>query len=78
MSQTKYIGNNDAIMAYGQRTVNVEMQIHGKWERNHLAAVWYVPDISRNLFSIGQTLGKGFEFKASNTNVLLLEMILYA
>ena len=60
-----YIGNNDAILAYGQGTINVEMKIHGKWERNHLAAVWYVPDISRNLFSIGQTLAKGFEFKAS-------------
>lgn len=62
-----YVGNSDAIMAYGQGTINVEMKIHGKWERNHLAAVWYVPDISRNLFSIGQTLSKGYELKATKT-----------
>ncbi|GFS67040.1 retrovirus-related Pol polyprotein from transposon TNT 1-94 [Trichonephila clavipes] len=47
-----YVGNSDAIMAYGHGTVNIEIRINNKWERHRLTEVWYVPDISRNLFSI--------------------------
>ncbi|GFY70182.1 gag_pre-integrs domain-containing protein [Trichonephila inaurata madagascariensis] len=56
-----YEGNSDAIMACGHGTVNIEIRIHSKWERHHLTEVWYVPDISRNPFSISQTLKKGFQ-----------------
>ncbi|GFV74330.1 retrovirus-related Pol polyprotein from transposon TNT 1-94 [Trichonephila clavipes] len=67
-----YVGNSDAIMAYGHGTVNIEIRINNKWERHHLTAVWYVPDISRNLFSISQTLKKGFKFQASKDECSLL------
>ena len=30
----------------------------------HLTTIWFVLGINRNLFSITQTLAKGFEFKA--------------
>ncbi|GFY43190.1 hypothetical protein TNIN_378061 [Trichonephila inaurata madagascariensis] len=50
-------------MAFGHETVNIEIRINNKWERYHLTDVWYVPDISRNLFSINQTLKKGFKFQ---------------
>ncbi|GBN79835.1 Retrovirus-related Pol polyprotein from transposon TNT 1-94 [Araneus ventricosus] len=59
-----YVGNNNAIMAYGQGTVNDDMKVNGKWVSNHLSEVWYVPDVSRNLFSVSQTLAKGFVFRA--------------
>ncbi|GFX87754.1 CCHC-type domain-containing protein [Trichonephila clavipes] len=48
-----YVGNRDEIMAYGHGTVNIEIRIISKWKKHHLTEVWYVPDISRNLFSIG-------------------------
>ncbi|XP_071040583.1 uncharacterized protein [Parasteatoda tepidariorum] len=67
-----YIGNSDAIFAYGEGTINVEMKICGNWEQNHLASVWYVPDICKNLFSIGQTIAKGFEFKATRTECVII------
>ncbi|GBM18108.1 hypothetical protein AVEN_75526-1 [Araneus ventricosus] len=59
-----YVGKNNAIMAYGQGTINVDMKVNGKWVSNHLSEVWYVPDVSRNLFSVSQTLAKGFVFQA--------------
>ncbi|GBM33099.1 hypothetical protein AVEN_9640-1 [Araneus ventricosus] len=51
-------------MGYGQGTVNVDMKVNGKSIRNHLSEVWHVPDVSRNLFSVSQTLAKGFVFRA--------------
>ncbi|GBN35500.1 Retrovirus-related Pol polyprotein from transposon TNT 1-94 [Araneus ventricosus] len=59
-----YVGNNNAILAYGQGTVNVDMKVNGKWVSNHLSEVWYVPEVSRNLFSVSETLAKGFVFRA--------------
>ncbi|GBM37860.1 hypothetical protein AVEN_193379-1 [Araneus ventricosus] len=59
-----YEGNNNAIMAYGQGTVNVDMKVNEKLVSNHLSEVWYVPDVSRNLFSVSQTLAKRFVFRA--------------
>lgn len=63
--QNVYIGNNDIIKAYGKGTINVRMKIGGKWVQNYLENVWYVPEISRNLFSIGQAMEKGFVFEAN-------------
>ncbi|GFQ88863.1 retrovirus-related Pol polyprotein from transposon TNT 1-94 [Trichonephila clavata] len=41
-----YVGNSDAIMAYGHETVNIEIKVSSKWEKHHLTEVWYVPDIN--------------------------------
>lgn len=41
------------------------MRVYGLSQQNHLENVWYVPKIGRNLFSIGQTMKKGFVFSAS-------------
>ncbi|GFR24645.1 retrovirus-related Pol polyprotein from transposon TNT 1-94 [Trichonephila clavata] len=67
-----YVGNSDAIMAYGHGTVNIEIKVNCKWEKHHLTEVWYVPDISKNLFSISQTLKRGFKFQASKDECSLL------
>ncbi|GFU43372.1 retrovirus-related Pol polyprotein from transposon TNT 1-94 [Nephila pilipes] len=67
-----YVGNSDAIMASGHGTVNIEIRINNKWEIQHLTELWYVPDISRNLFSISQTLKKGFKFQASKEDYSIL------
>lgn len=58
------MGNNDVITAYDKGTIRVQMKINGTWQKNHLENVWYVPKISRNLFSIGQAMEKGFGFWA--------------
>ena len=42
-------GNLEAV---GEGTVPVEMLIKGRWHQKKLLNVWYVPDISRNLFSV--------------------------
>ncbi|GFQ86815.1 retrovirus-related Pol polyprotein from transposon TNT 1-94 [Trichonephila clavata] len=60
-----YVGNSDAIMAYGQGIGNIEIKVNRKWERDHLIEVWYVSDISRNLFSISQTFKRVSKSQAS-------------
>ncbi|GFQ77592.1 retrovirus-related Pol polyprotein from transposon TNT 1-94 [Trichonephila clavata] len=67
-----YVGNSDAIMAYGHGTVIIEIKVNSKWKKHHLTEVWYVPDISKNLFSISQTLKRGFKFQASKDECSLL------
>jgi hypothetical protein len=67
------IGNSDDILAHGQGTINVKMLINGKWERNHLTEVWFVPEIDRNLFSVGKTIDKGFYFKADKEGCQFLK-----
>lgn len=67
------IGNGEMIHAYGQGTINVEMKVNGTWQKNHLQNVWYVPKIGRNLFSIGKTMDKGFEFKANRDSCIFVK-----
>ena len=42
-------GNLEAV---GEGTVPVEMLIKGRWHQKKLLNIWYVPNISRNLFSV--------------------------
>ncbi|KAF2884696.1 hypothetical protein ILUMI_21493 [Ignelater luminosus] len=53
--------------------INVDMFIRGKWMKNHLKNVWCVPDIGRNLFSVGQTIEKEYHFKADQDGCSLLK-----
>lgn len=72
-AQPVQVGNSEIIYAIGQGAINVQMQVNGVWKRNHLENVWYVPNISRNLFSIGQTISKGFEFRANGSKCEFLK-----
>src|SRR5277367_89492 len=60
------VGNKEIILAHGQGTVNVEMLIGGEWQRNHLHNVWFVPDVGRNLFSVG-SMPKDMNFVTDST-----------
>ncbi|GBM01285.1 hypothetical protein AVEN_170337-1 [Araneus ventricosus] len=59
------IGNNETTFAIGQRTVNVRMLVSGKWENNHLSDVRFVPEVSRNLFSVSRAVDKGYPISTS-------------
>ncbi|KAG8172649.1 hypothetical protein JTE90_009811, partial [Oedothorax gibbosus] len=58
------VGNNSTILAYGQGVIDVKMKIGGQWIKNYLTNVWYVPEVGRNLFSISETISKGYKFEA--------------
>lgn len=53
------VGNNKMILAYGHGIINVEMFLRGKWIKNHLENVWYVPDMVEIYFLLGKLLKKG-------------------
>jgi len=44
------VGNNAVILAYGCGRIDVEMYVNGKWVPSFLSNVWYVPELSVNLF----------------------------
>ena len=71
----KYIqvGNSEVIKAYGQGDILVDMKIGGQWETNHLKDVWFVPDVSRNLFSVSRSLDRGYHFFATRSGCKLMK-----
>ncbi|KAG8181569.1 hypothetical protein JTE90_017319 [Oedothorax gibbosus] len=58
------VRNNSTILVYGQGVIDVKMKIDGQWIKNYLTNVWYVPEVGRNLFSISETIGKGYKLEA--------------
>ncbi|GBM36848.1 hypothetical protein AVEN_82838-1 [Araneus ventricosus] len=65
------IGNNETMFAFGLGTVKVRMLVSGKWENNHLSDVWFVPEVSRNLFSVSRAVDKGYDFKVDKNGCYL-------
>ena len=61
-----HIGNGDFLKAYGKGNINVNTFYGEKWNKNHLADVLYVPDLSDNLFSSCVALDKGLKQIADN------------
>ncbi|GBO19891.1 hypothetical protein AVEN_240191-1 [Araneus ventricosus] len=47
------------------------MLVSGKWENNHLSDVWFVPEVSRNLFSLSRAVDKGYDFKVDKNGCYL-------
>lgn len=47
--------------AVGVGRINVEMVIGGEKKCNYLESVWYVPQLCKNLISIGKIVNKGYE-----------------
>lgn len=71
--KTVQVGNKEVILTYGKDTINVEMNVKGKWYRNHLLDVWYIPEIGQNLFSINQNIDSGFNFKADRRGCIFMK-----
>ncbi|KAG5874235.1 hypothetical protein JTB14_012848 [Gonioctena quinquepunctata] len=50
--QSVLIGNGQSMKASGRGNIDVEMHVGGKWVRNYLQDVWFVPEAKKNLLSI--------------------------
>ena len=66
------VGNNAVILAYGCGRIDVEMYVNGKWVPSFLSNVWYVPELSVNLFSLIVAEMKGYCVSAENGQIQLL------
>jgi hypothetical protein len=64
---------NEMLDALGKGTIKVKARIHGKCKEVLLKDVWYVPKITRNLFSIlaAQDRNENSEFVSTPTKVLV-------
>ncbi|CAL1672269.1 unnamed protein product [Lasius platythorax] len=56
------LGNNKVIFAIGKGEIQFEARVADKITKYTMADVLYVPDISRNLFSLGAAAAKGAEY----------------
>jgi hypothetical protein len=54
------IADNRRPWARGVGNINVQCCINKKWEKKILQRVLYVPELRKNLFSVGQAADKGF------------------
>lgn len=56
----------------GEGSVNVERLVNGKWSSAQIQDVLYVPDLGKNLYSVGLCTSKGLEvqFKGLSVNIL--------
>lgn len=67
------IGNGETILAYGTGDVNI-LAFNGRsWESKYLSKVLYVPQLKLNLFSQGQALDKGYQFKSDKVKCKLIK-----
>ncbi|KAF2895139.1 hypothetical protein ILUMI_11032 [Ignelater luminosus] len=57
--------NDSTSVALGQGDITIEVNIDGNLVRTTLENVWYVPDATRNLFSVSKAASKGHIFRVN-------------
>lgn len=65
------IGDNSYVYAQGIGTIEVEALVNGAWEPRTLEDTLYVPELKKNLFSIGATTNKKLQviFDSETLNI---------
>lgn len=66
------LGDNGIYQALGSGTVFIERLIDGNWQSGRIDDVLYVPQIKKNLFSVGICTTKGFNVFFSDRQVSFL------
>ncbi|KAG7197602.1 hypothetical protein KM043_006040 [Ampulex compressa] len=65
------LGNNEQCKVTGSGTVMIDKWINGKWEEARIENVLLVPDIKRNLFSVGACAKKAYSVVFDEQHVIL-------
>lgn len=65
------LGNNTECSVAGEGTLLITKYVNGKWKDGRIENVLYVPEIRKNLFSVGICTSKGYEviFKKNSVNI---------
>lgn len=58
------VADDKILKASGKGTIKIQENIHGRLQERELRNVLFVPDLKRNLFSIGTISNNGFSFHA--------------
>ena len=67
------LGDGTPCEVEGTGTVHIERLVNGKWIPRRIEDVLYVPDLKKNLFSVGTCMRKGLKvvFKVNEINFFL-------
>lgn len=70
-NETVCLGDNSMCEVKGRGTIYIQKYVNGKWIDGRIDDVLYVPDLKRNLFSIGVITQKGFNLRLTSENALI-------
>ncbi|RWR98958.1 integrase core domain protein-like protein, partial [Dinothrombium tinctorium] len=65
------LGDNHEVFAKGKGTVTIHAIVGNEWTPHQMLNVLYVPELKKNLFSIGATTDKGVECRFKGNRVTL-------
>lgn len=66
------VGNNEVVYALGRGNVDVIATVNNQKVQHKLCNVLFVPDISKNLLSIGTAADNGIEFRLNMNSIKLV------
>ena len=66
------LGDGRECRVRGEGTIHIERLIHGVWTSAHIEKVLYVPEMGKNLYSVGQATARGLEIRFKGDNVYFL------
>lgn len=64
--ETVKVANNKIIQVVGVGVIDVEAFVDGKWVDRQITDVYYIPELRRNLLSVGALLKRGFRMVYEN------------
>lgn len=69
--ETVCLGDNGICDAKGTGKVMIDKFVNGKWIRGVIENVFYVPNLRKNLFSVGVCTSKGYEVQFKGHSVIV-------
>ena len=64
------LSDNAMCKVHGRGTIRINRLIHGEWRAGRIDNVLYVPDLKKNLFSVGVCAKKGYDILFKGNNVV--------
>lgn len=65
------LSDNSTCEAKGVGTILIQKYVNGQWETGRIENVLYVPQLKRNLFSVGVCTSRGFQVKFTEHEVVI-------
>lgn len=68
---TVVLGDNGQCEVKGEGTIRIAKYVDGQWHNSRIEGVLYVPQLRKNLFSVGMCTKKGYEVKFNRDTVMI-------
>ena len=69
---TVVLGNNGRCEVKDEGVIRVAKFVDGRWRESRIEGILYVPNLRKNLFSVGMCTKKGFDIKFDKERVTVM------